>query len=138
MIIEKFIQTYQQLDKNNLELLDDIYCENTSFIDPFNKINRLNNLKIYFAELYENISLIDFDFKDTSSINNNHYISWKMILTHPKLNQGKSFSVPGITHLKTDENDKINYHRDYFDAGKMLYEQLPLLGRLIRWLKRKI
>ena len=28
--------------------------------------------------------------------------------------------------------------RDYFDAGNLLYEHLPVLGAAIRWLKRRL
>jgi steroid delta-isomerase len=29
-------------------------------------------------------------------------------------------------------------HRDYWDAAGELYEQLPVIGSLMRWLKRRI
>ncbi|QHF41154.1 transcriptional regulator [Pseudomonas sp. S34] len=33
----------------------------------------------------------------------------------------------------------MNYrHRDYFDAGALLYEHLPVLSRAIAWLKRRL
>ena len=28
-------------------------------------------------------------------------------------------------------------HRDYWDAAEELYEKLPILGGLMRWLKRR-
>jgi steroid Delta-isomerase len=28
-------------------------------------------------------------------------------------------------------------HRDYWDAAEELYEKLPILGGLMRWLKRQ-
>ncbi len=34
--------------------------------------------------------------------------------------------------------DKVYRHRDYFDAGAMLYEHLPVLGRVVSWLKRRV
>jgi hypothetical protein len=46
--------------------------------------------------------------------------------------------VPGGTLIKIDKFEKIIFHRDYFDAGAMLYEQIPLLGRVIKWVKQKI
>ncbi|HGP4674712.1 TPA: nuclear transport factor 2 family protein, partial [Vibrio cholerae O1] len=33
---------------------------------------------------------------------------------------------------------KVTYHRDYFDMGEMLYEQLPVLGQVIRAIKRRL
>ena len=138
MIIEKFKATYLSLNKDNLECLSELYCDNAVFIDPFNQIDNLSNLKKYFSELYENVKTIDFDFIDFSSDNDNHYITWDMKLVHPKLNSGKEFSVYGATHLKSNESNKIIYHRDYFDAGSMIYERIPIFGRIVLWIKNML
>ena len=42
----------------------------------------------------------------------------------------------GCSHLLW--HDKVYRHRDYFDAGALLYEHLPVLGRVIAWLKRRM
>jgi hypothetical protein len=31
----------------------------------------------------------------------------------------------------------ITLHRDYWDAAEELYEKLPVLGGLMRWLKKQ-
>jgi hypothetical protein len=31
----------------------------------------------------------------------------------------------------------ITEHRDYWDAAEELYEKIPVLGGLMRWLKKK-
>ncbi|NDH57873.1 MAG: nuclear transport factor 2 family protein, partial [Betaproteobacteria bacterium] len=36
------------------------------------------------------------------------------------------------------EEGKIAEHRDYWDAAEELYEKIPLLRWLMRWLRRKI
>ena len=33
--------------------------------------------------------------------------------------------------------ERIVYHRDYFDAGALVYEHIPLMGRAI-WLLKKV
>jgi hypothetical protein len=43
----------------------------------------------------------------------------------------------GATHLVFDADGKVAVHRDYWDAAEELYEKLPLLGGLMRWLKRR-
>jgi hypothetical protein len=39
--------------------------------------------------------------------------------------------------LHLDAIGLITLHRDYWDAAEELYEKLPLLGSLMRWLKRR-
>ena len=138
MIFEEFKETYNQLNKDNLFLLDKIYSVEATFIDPFKQIYLLSNIKAYFEALYENVDNIRFDFIDSNTQSGSHFITWNMFLTHPKINAGKEFCVPGVSHLKVDAQQKINYHRDYFDAGIMLYEKLPILGKIVTWIKHKL
>jgi hypothetical protein len=59
-----------------------------------------------------------------------------MSYQHVKLNKGKVVTIVGTSHIK-GENDKVIYHRDYLDLGAMLYEQLPVLGKFILWIKKQ-
>lgn len=42
------------------------------------------------------------------------------------------------THDLHFTDHKVYRHRDYFDAGSLIYEHLPVLGRAIAWLKRRM
>ena len=64
------------------------------------------------------------------------YLRWVMSYRHPRLAGGKVIRVSGCSHLLW--RDKVYRHRDYFDAGALLYEHLPVLGRVIAWLKRRM
>ena len=138
MVLNQFKDIYQTLDKTNIDTIESIYADNILFSDPFHQVKGLPQLKKYFFELYLNVESIDFEFGESISQGDSFFIQWTMKLTHPKLNNKKPFDVPGATYLKVNSNSEIIYHRDYFDAGVMLYERLPLFGSLIRWIKRKI
>jgi hypothetical protein len=43
-----------------------------------------------------------------------------------------------MSYLQFDKAGKVRYHRDYFDLGAMLYEHLPLLGSLVKTIKRRL
>jgi hypothetical protein len=45
--------------------------------------------------------------------------------------------VRGSTHLRFAPDGRITMHRDYWDVAEELYEKLPLIGTLMRWLKRR-
>jgi hypothetical protein len=36
------------------------------------------------------------------------------------------------------QGDKVLYQRDYYDAGEMLYEHLPVLGWAVRGVKKRV
>ncbi|WP_413693228.1 nuclear transport factor 2 family protein [Psychromonas sp. KJ10-2] len=134
--LSRFISIYQKLSFNNLNLLDEVYAEEVTFIDPIHEIHGLSNLHDYFEGLYKNLSSCTFSINDVIIDNQQAAIYWEMIYQHPKLNGGNFVSVQGTSKLIALDN-KIIYHRDYLDLGAMLYEQLPLIGKLIHWIKVK-
>jgi hypothetical protein len=46
--------------------------------------------------------------------------------------------IQGASHLRLDGQGRVAQHRDYWDAAEELYETLPIVGTLMRWLKRRI
>lgn len=136
--LESFLEVYRKLNAQNLHLLDDIYSADISFIDPAHKIEGLAALKKYFYELYQNVSSVSFNFTHHQQRDNDAYIQWQMTLCHPRLNSNREIIVPGASYLNYDRTGKVCFHRDYFDLGTMLYEQLPLLGSIIKRIKRSL
>lgn len=47
-------------------------------------------------------------------------------------------TIRGATRLHFDEQGRVELHRDYWDAAEELYEKLPLVGGLMRWLKNRV
>ncbi|MEZ9197517.1 nuclear transport factor 2 family protein [Shewanella sp. 10N.286.54.B9] len=135
-IIARFVSVYQKLNKDNLELLNEIYSDDIRFSDPLHKIAGLNALTDYFKTLYQNVESIDFVIHQVIRDESTAALKWTMNLVHPKLNAGNAISVEGVSLLTFD--GKINRHQDYFDLGAMVYEQLPLVGGLIGFIKSKV
>ena len=131
-----FTENYSQLSTNNLQLLENIYHKDVIFIDPLHHVKGLKNLQLYFYSLYENLVSCDFTIEHVFEKDNEAAVYWQMSYRHTKLNSGKIVSVQGHSHIK-GENGRVNYHRDYLDAGAMLYEHIPLLGRIIKWVKKE-
>ena len=134
--LEQFVEVYQSLSTDNLHLLEQIYHRDVTFVDPMHKVSGRENLITYFEHLYSNLSHCQFDIDNSISDANQAAVYWTMSYQHPKLNRGEKVTVAGSSLIKA-ENNRVIYHRDYLDIGAMLYEQLPVIGRLIRWIKAK-
>ena len=57
-IVDNFKSVYSELTADNIELVEKIYDDNITFIDPFHEIRGLTKLSNYFSELYKNVSYI--------------------------------------------------------------------------------
>lgn len=134
--LDNFITTYSKLGTNNLHLLKEVYHQDVEFIDPMNHLQGLEELLNYFDELYTQVSHCQFVVEEVLEAENEAAIYWTMTFCHQKLNKQKPIKVQGHSHIKS-QDDKVIFHRDYLDLGAMLYEQIPLLGRLVTSIKNR-
>ena len=136
--MEKFCDIYRSLNAENLNRLEEIYTQDVRFIDPAHEIVGLTALTRYFANLYENIEPPQFRFVHYLVDDSEGYVQWEMEFSHPMLGGGKAIKVHGTSFLRFGESGKVFFHRDYFDLGAMLYEQIPVLGRVVTSIKRRL
>jgi hypothetical protein len=138
-VVENFQQLYNRIDRDTLtfELLNEVYDDSIKFEDCFHNINGIHSLFEYFEGLYENVNFIRFDFEDQWLKESSAMLTWTMSYQHPNLNNGELIAVKGASKLDFKQG-KVVHHRDYFDGGALLYEHIPLLKRVIHFLKNRM
>ncbi|MDD0977483.1 nuclear transport factor 2 family protein [Pseudomonas fontis] len=135
--LKRFAQRFCEVDAAHLDLLAELYSEDIQFRDPLHHVQGLPALRQYFAQLYANIHDLRFEFHAYDQVQEGlGYLRWTLHYRHPRLNAGKPVAVRGCSCLMWD--DKVRVHHDYFDAGALLYEHVPVMGRMISWLKGRL
>ena len=135
--LDHFASRFVHIDRDNLSLLDELYHEDILFTDPLHRIRGLSALHRYFRAMYDRVEDLHFDFQGQDLVREGEgYLRWCMSYRHPSLAGGRPVSVEGCSHLRWEH--KVHWHRDYFDAGALLYEHVPVLGGAIGWLKRRL
>ena len=135
-IVENFCLYYKEFNQDSIAGLDSIYDQKAVFEDPIGKVEGLNDLKRHFSKMMSNVSYCRFEITDVVANDGQAFITWTMSFAHPKLNGHKKITVNGVSEIKFDE--RITYHRDYFDVGSMFYEQVPILKTIIQALKKRL
>lgn len=135
-VLESFKQVYEGLTKENLSTLHSVYSPQIEFQDPLHRVQGYAAFEAYFAALYANLESCRFVIKDLFYQDNQACVTWTMTFVHPRLNSGKAVTVEGASHLQFNQQ-AIEKHRDYADLGQMIYEHIPLLGQVIRTVKKR-
>ena len=117
-------------------LMEECYHSRILFRDPLVEKRGHEALAGYLRSAYENVSRCEFDFSEPTANRHCIVLPWRMTVEHPKLAHGRPIIVEGVSLLQ-GEDDRIIFHRDYYDAGQLLYENIPVLGRLIRWIRSR-
>ncbi|WP_445158557.1 nuclear transport factor 2 family protein [Halomonas sp. E14] len=134
-----FCARFNKLDKNCTEILCELYTDDVIFQDPLHRIEGLESLEKYFKALYENVTGCRFEFHQQALQGEAAFVSWTMHLSHRRLASGRQISLEGCSVLcfPAHAEGRASRHRDHFDLGALLYENLPLLGPLVKGVKRR-
>lgn len=135
--VDRIVEVFQTLTPAGVDTLDTIYAADARFKDPFNDVQGLTEIQRIFRHMY--VSLENPHFVVTGRIvqGKQCFLTWEFRFTFRRFKQGQPQCIVGGSHLVLREDGRITLHRDYWDAAEELYEKLPLLGTLMRWLKRR-
>lgn len=134
-VLDRFKDTFRDLTKADWSQLDDIYAENILFKDPVHEIKGLVAVEDYFSNMCTDLLECRFEYLDQVTSDSTAYLKWVMHFKHPRLGPD-TIDVRGVSHIRWTE--KIEYHEDFYDMGAMLYERLPIVGGVTRWLKLRL
>lgn len=133
-----FLDNVNAIDsKNARDILSKIYTEDVVFIDPVKEIQGLDSLSVYFEKLYQKVNLCRFDVTTSLMSDQHESLQWVMHLQHAKIKNGRDIYLDGASFLKY-RTDKICYQKDYYDLGALIYEQIPILGSVVKKVRHAI
>lgn len=137
-LISEIKTGWSQFDLEAVKKLEPLYSPSVTFIEPAGEIKGREAVFDHFRASCANLIECRFLFNESMEIRNENQacLVWDMTFRHRKLNGGKQIVSNGITLLQFDE--QIRLHRDWFDLGQAVYENLPLMGSAVRFVKGKM
>ena len=135
--IERF---FSEMTPAHWARLGEVYSADAWFKDPFNEVQGLDAVRGIFQHMYDSLNQPRFIVTTRVVQGRQCFLTWDFVFG--LRGQSTEITVRGASHLwlapGTDGRWRITRHRDYWDVAEELYEKLPLLGALMRWLKRRV
>jgi hypothetical protein len=136
--LDRFKTAFNQLNKDHLDLLEEIYAPDVAFRDPVHELKGLPALRDYYSRLYQGVVSCRFDFEDEVIAGQQGMLVWIMRFQHARFRRGEMLELRGVSHLKFRDDGKVFQHHDYFDMGEFIYERVHLLGGVIRMIMSRL
>ncbi|MCV2370330.1 nuclear transport factor 2 family protein [Roseateles oligotrophus] len=130
------IHFFEQLRAEDVQWMGKLYTEQAFFKDPFNEVHELVGAQRIFAHMFESLDAPRFVVLDGLVQNDQCFLTWDF--NFRLKGQTQQRRIHGSSHLRFAADGRIAYHRDYWDAAEEFYEKLPLLGGLLRLIKRRL
>ena len=134
---QKIVALFERLTPAELPQLADIYTADARFKDPFNEVRGVAAITRIFEHMFKALESPRFVIRDVVVQGDQCFLSWDFVF-RLRRERGVEQLIRGATHLQLAADGRIAVHRDYWDAAEELYEKLPVVGTLMRWLKRRV
>lgn len=135
--LQQLAAFYRDFGPGSYRQVETLYHADARFTDPVHSLQGAGAIARYFADMGENLLACQFEFTHALMAGDQAFVRWIMRLRHPKLVAGRQIELAGMSRLRY-QGLLIIEHEDCYDLGAMVYEQLPLLGLLVRWLRRRL
>ncbi len=134
--VERICELFEHLRRERLPELAGLYTEGARFKDPFNEVFGTTAINHIFEHMFESLHEPRFVVLERIVDGVQVFLVWEMHFRFKRFDTVTPQVIRGGSHLTLAADGRVKDHRDYWDAAEELYEKLPLLGALMRWLKR--
>jgi hypothetical protein len=134
---QNLVVFFETLSPSNVSQLHTLYDAQARFKDPFNEVQGLPEIERIFRHMYVALDQPHFVITGQLVDGAQAFLTWEFRFRFKRFDTSTLQTVRGGSHVVFNEQGLVSLHRDYWDAAEELYEKLPVLGGVMRWLKRR-
>ena len=134
--LKALIDLFESISPESARELSRVYTDEVWFKDPFNEVTGIAEVSRIFIHMFEQVDAPRFVVTHSVLQEEHAFLTWDFLF-RMKRGSADEQCIRGATHVRFATDGRVEFHRDYWDAAEELYEKLPVLGALMRWLKRK-
>ncbi len=127
---------FETLSPASVGRLGDFYAADARFKDPFNEVAGVFTIRAIFEGMYRQVERPRFVVTRSLCEGDDAFLAWDFLFFF-RGDDAHEHTIRGATHIQFAADGRVALHRDYWDAAEELYEKLPVVGGLMRWLKRQ-
>lgn len=135
--IERYVAFYETLAPESLSDLRDLVSEDVTFSDPFNSVTGPEAVLSIFGDMFERVEHPRFQIHDIAESRGREgcfFLRWTMTMG----DKTQAREISGMSEVQVDGEGLISAHVDYWDPARQLYEHVPVLGTLMRAVRRRL
>ena len=137
---KNYLTAMENLNTEKVADLELVMCRDIHFVDPFNNVIGLEKVQTIFQHMYRKIKNARFiilnsalDLKNPDPVG---LIRWRME-GNLKLND-RPWPIEGMSEIRFSVDGRVREHIDHWDSGEQFFERLPLIGWLVRLIKKGV
>lgn len=132
--LNDYLRFFETVTPDSLDRLDLLTSSDVIFRDPFNEVRGQAAMRRVFVKMFAEVTEPRFRVLSVARQHEVAFIKWRFsgsVRDH-------ALAFEGVSELHVDADGRVCKHLDYWDAAREVYERLPLLGWMLRRLRRRL
>lgn len=131
---ERYSRFLEALTPETLEDLPSQVTEDVRFKDPFNDVRGVEAMAGVFRHMFEAVGPVRFRVEQTMAEGDRCLMAWRF---EGRL-RGRPWQFDGTSVIRFAPDGRVAEHIDHWDAATGFYERLPVIGRLLAAIRRRL
>jgi steroid delta-isomerase len=136
--LARIVAFFESIAPADVARIGELYAADAYFRDPFNEVRGVAAIARVYAHMFTQLDECRFVITETIAEGESALLIWDFTFRSRRWRPREVQAIHGATHLKLTGDGKIAYHRDYWDAAGELYAKLPLIGPVLRFLRKTL
>jgi limonene-1,2-epoxide hydrolase len=132
--VQRFAALYADLSVANVQArVRDTYATGAWFNDTLATKTGIEAIEKYLLRTAEGAEKVEAKINDVAVSGADVYVRWTMEIRTRSLAGGRPIVTEGMSQLRFDREGRIVLHQDFWNPATGIYQHLPVLGPVIRF-----
>jgi predicted ester cyclase len=133
--LDAYVRFYETLTPETINALPSLVTADVRFRDPFNDVQGVDAYARVLTKMFADLDAPRFEVRHAVLDGAVGYLNWRLVF---RGRRGQERSIVGMSELRFDESGRVALHVDHWDAASQLYERVPVLGFILRLIRRRL
>jgi steroid Delta-isomerase len=135
--VDAYARFFEELTPERLRDLDTFFAPDARFRDPFNDVRGVSAIRAVFEHMYRVCPEPRFRVLERARDGHTAFCRWHFT-DGPAGGRRMALNVDGVSRVVFDADGRVTEHVDYWDPCANLYERIPVMGTVLRLLRRRL
>jgi limonene-1,2-epoxide hydrolase len=135
--LARYCALFAGLRPEDLARLPEFFAPEARFKDPFNDVRGVERVQAVFAHMFAVTEAPRFEILEQAASGATGFVRWRFRFAPRGRPQGQR-TIEGVSRVVFAADGRVAEHVDYWDPVEGLYDGLPLLGPILRLLRRRL
>ena len=134
--LDRWCAFFETLSPATLDHIATLAVPELRFVDPFNDVTGRARVRALLGHMFETLEAPRFVVLHRACDGDVGLIRWRFTARRP--GHAAGFAIEGMSEVRMAADGRVTAHIDHWDAAGQIYERVPLLGFVLRRIRRRL